>query len=267
VDLEALGCRYTWIKKENGRTVLRKRLDRVVTNLEFRDSFSEAKLVNLPRASSDHHPILLNLTLSTPPDQKARPKRFEAAWLTNENFKSVFQETWEKHKEDIDMAVRETSSACHEWNLNEFGNIFRRLRTLKARLSGVQNSVHYMRSSFLQNLERELIDQYQKTLREEELFWCQKSRIEWIQSGDRNTNFYHNNVKIRRSRNKIGALKIGDDWVTDVEVLKSHVRDYFITLFSCKDTNTPSWEYSAPHPTLESINAESLLRPASMEEF
>lgn len=45
-----------------------------------------------------------------------------------------------------------------------------------------------------------------EALREEELFWRQKCREEWLKAGDRNTKFFHNCVKGRRIQNRILML-------------------------------------------------------------
>ncbi|KAL1221243.1 hypothetical protein V5N11_022227 [Cardamine amara subsp. amara] len=51
---------------------------------------------------------------------------------------------------------------------------------------------------FMFKLKRSLSETY----RDEELFWKEKSKEQWLKAGDKNTRFFHNSVKIRR-------LKIG----------------------------------------------------------
>ncbi|KAG2281256.1 hypothetical protein Bca52824_052476 [Brassica carinata] len=43
--------------------------------------------------------------------------------------------------------------------------------------------------------------------RDEELYWKQKSRANWLREGDRNTIFFHPTTKQRRARNRVLKLR------------------------------------------------------------
>ena len=63
--------------------------------------------------------------------------------------------------------------------------------------------------------------------------WFQKSREEWICSGDRNTKFYHASTVLRRHGNKIDKLRDSNgDWMMDPNMLRRHVRDFYVNIFS-----------------------------------
>ncbi|KAM2666646.1 hypothetical protein EV2_018455 [Malus domestica] len=67
----------------------------------------------------------------------------------------------------------------------------------------------------------------------EEIFWKQKSRVKWLQEGDRNTRFFHLSTIIRRRRNKIEGLWNNDGvWVEDKEDLKQIAVHHFCSLFA-----------------------------------
>lgn len=55
-------------------------------------------------------------------------------------------------------------------------------------------------------IEKVLNKQYVEVLAREEIFWRKKSRETWLKEGDRNTNFIHNVVKVRRSYNKVFSI-------------------------------------------------------------
>lgn len=63
--------------------------------------------------------------------------------------------------------------------------------------------------NFLGNLERDLIREYNKILRQEEVLGFQKSRVNWLALGERNTKFYHLTTLNRRRRNKINTKNSG----------------------------------------------------------
>ncbi|GLU14892.1 hypothetical protein SLE2022_314330 [Rubroshorea leprosula] len=263
---EPLGCRYTWLRKQNGRVLLRERLDRALFNMMALESLPDVKVINLPRLCSDHHPVLLCLDAPIQGDRHSRPIRFEAAWLTHEDFHQIFTTAWASHNSSITSAIQSVREVCLKWNKEVFGNLFQRKRQLRGRLEGIQNSEHFPSSRFLQDLEVELLKEYHQVLHAEELFWCQKSRVEWLTSGDRNTAFYHASTVIRRSKNRISALKIDGTWVREPSDLKQHINGFFMELFSQKTIQPTISSNSTYQPQLAIEDGESLLRPVSLEE-
>lgn len=114
-----------------------------------------------------------------------------------------------------------------------FGNIIHRKKIILARLGGVQRRIHQNSHGGLINLEKKLVDEYQEILYQEELMWYQRSREDWIVSGDRNTKYYHIATAVRKSRNTVLSLKHdNEDWITDNDLLKAHVSSYYMTLFT-----------------------------------
>ena len=80
----------------------------------------------------------------------------------------------------------------------------------------IQQCLETVDSIRLRQLEKELQEDYNNVLLQEELFWFQKSREQWVRLGDRNTRFFHMQTVMRRKRNKIHGLFMDDgSWSTD----------------------------------------------------
>ena len=81
-------------------------------------------------------------------------------------------------------------------------------------------------------LERKLQKDLETMLSQEELIWYQRSREEWIQSGDRNTWADHASTMIWKDRNMIDNLKNNDgNWIDDPIILENMVQDSYKQLF------------------------------------
>ncbi|KAL7218974.1 hypothetical protein ACSBR2_012109 [Camellia fascicularis] len=133
--------------------------------------------------------------------------KFEAAWISHEEFQTVVEDNWLNNQESF---------------LKVFGNIFRRKRWLLGRIDGIQKSQANIHSHNLHVLEMDLIDQYNK-----------KSRSKWITQGDKNTKFFHLLTLTKRRKRKIDVLKGQDGvWVESPEDLKMLVTNYFTNLFT-----------------------------------
>lgn len=75
------------------------RLDRALGNHHWIKLYAFAILSNLPFTWSDHAPIVLNLSPSTP-HIKYNSFRFEAKWLLNDDFFDLVKNIWSNFIKD-----------------------------------------------------------------------------------------------------------------------------------------------------------------------
>lgn len=81
--------------------------------------------------------------------------------------------------------------------------------------------------------EKSLLIEYEETMAREEIFWKWKSRENWLESGDKNTKFFHNNTKQRRQVNRIAKIKTKyGDLSCNQEIIRAEAIDYFKNIFN-----------------------------------
>jgi hypothetical protein len=118
------------------------------------------------------------------------------------------------------------------------------------RINGIQRRQQVEKNNkFLERLERNLQQELNLILKQEEAMWFQKSRSQWIKDGDRNTRYYHVKTITRRRRNKILMLRNEqNEWIDDEARLQEMVNSYYQKLFTASN-NTIHWQqtkYSYP---------------------
>ncbi|GLU24163.1 hypothetical protein SLE2022_401190 [Rubroshorea leprosula] len=245
VDLGFIGNRFTWANMWFSNQLIRERLDRAWANPDWKLSFPEASLFHLPRTHSDHCPILLDLNPSCP-RSGSRPFRLENFWIEHPDFQNIIHQVWVDTNTNTAKSVELTMNRAKAWSLATFGNIFKKKEKLLARIEGIQKSHAYNFSSFLWNLERDLLQQYNDILNWEADLWFMKSRTDWIADGDRNTRFFHVTSLKHRSRNRIfGLFNSQGNWISDGSGLASIAIDFFSELFNTSHTYSFSDSYES----------------------
>lgn len=108
-------------------------------------------------------------------------------------------------------------------------------------------------------LDLKLKHELDEVLAHEELYWFQKLREERIQSGDKNTSYYHALTMVWRARNRVGALKTDSGlWLIEADELTSHVQDFYIGLFNIDEPCDLSCALKCMFPSLSSNDRDEI---------
>jgi hypothetical protein len=75
--------------------------------------------------------------------------------------------------------------------------------------------------------------EYIKALTDEETMWILKSRILWLQAGDKNTVFFHRQAKVRRWTNQVNEIKTqSGESICDFDQIKQQATSHYNKLYS-----------------------------------
>jgi hypothetical protein len=115
--------------------------------------------------------------------------------------------------------------------------------------------------------EKQLMKRISELLSREEIMMKQRSRMDWLKEGDRNTAFFHARARERAQINRITALRREDGTVvTKQEDLETEAMEFYSRLFTRQ-------EMLDPGPILDCVPAkvtapmnDDLMRPFTGEE-
>lgn len=95
-----------------------------------------------------------------------------------------------------------------DWNKNDFGNIFEVKKAIEGKMQELPQALIMDGFDRVRNDQVTKHDQSWESLcKQEEIFWRQKSRVQWLREGERNTRFFHRFTITNRSNNRISLMK------------------------------------------------------------
>ncbi|XP_028089573.1 uncharacterized protein LOC114289924 [Camellia sinensis] len=216
--------------------------------------------LGLSRTISDHCPILLK---EDDRDWGLKPFKFINAWRSHPTFMAEVKKRWEDTQVQgwAGYRVMRKLSILRDhlrvWNKAVFGNIDSLLKSAEEELHEWDLKAE---SKSLIGLEikrrREVKSKVWQLNRNKERLWHQKSRMQWVRFGDRNTRFFHIMASNRQRKNMLDSVLVEGVRLEDPVLVKQEVVRHFNQQFSEHWIHRP--KMSCPFATISPEAAVSL---------
>lgn len=188
-DLPPPGDQFTWHGNRRG-TLIWERLDWFLCNSSFDSLFSSVDTQNLDWIYSDYKPIKIRVDSQRPKRQRKQRNQFK------------FEEFWTNYNECADLIAQNgswngdffpfsslsnnlhrCSKALSNWGRDLNNKRKNRIRDCKTALRDAYTNISSVDFDRIHGIEFEL----DKLLEEEEIYWKQMSREDWLKWGDKNS--------------------------------------------------------------------------------
>lgn len=237
--------------------LIHSRLDRAMSNCTWYEMFPAAHCKYLRFEGSDHRPLI---TFFDRTKRKRRGTfRFDRRLVSKPEIKTLMEESWKaSDSESVLSKICRTRQAIIAWtreqNLNSKNLILSTQVALDEALSALVPD-----PELIARLSVTLNDEYS----EEESYWRQRSRIQWLQDGDCITVFFHAVTRGRNAVNKLAVIEndSGEAAYGDDRIAKC-IADFYRDVF----TSSPRGDLSFIQPMVsEEMNQLLIAMPTDLE--
>jgi hypothetical protein len=130
------------------------------------------------------------------------------AWESHKEFAATLLQQWKGNEksrtmEELQRKLTLLSGDLASWGKNSFGNVQAQIQQLQRELGTLRRDPNRMEPSPREN---DVTTQLTTLLEQEEVMWRQRSRVQWLAAGDKNTQFFHLRASQRRRKNKVTEL-------------------------------------------------------------
>ncbi|KAJ9535927.1 hypothetical protein OSB04_un000907 [Centaurea solstitialis] len=242
-DLRYTGIQHTWCQKPKDESGLKRKLDRVLANIEFTSTFANASVNFLPRGISDHSPSLLSFKGGI---RKRRwGFKFDNYLIHNNRFIPIVADVWNQPVNgtfmfQLTQKLKSLKKPLRELR-NTYGDLHLRANKLKTELDVVQLAADLDPFSVALREDLEVLRvAYQQARRDEELAVMQRAKVKWLREGDPNTKYFHMVVKEKRHAQQIHSIrKLDGNFVFDDDVPVAFVENLKMLLGTQDETLVP----------------------------
>ncbi|CAE5958045.1 unnamed protein product [Arabidopsis arenosa] len=264
-EVKTYGGLYTWIGNRSTGTV-KSKLDRIVATADWKNQFPKALVQLLDWIGSDHRPLLLQTENNK--WKGTKQFRYDNRWRFKQDLHMALQKSWDQDCSHLPPqrfceALKRCRNSLSRWKSAQNLNSHKLIQQLHLAIQKAYDSPS-PDYNYIMDLKRKLQHEYQL----EEEFWRTKSRIQWMQAGDKNTKYFHAKTQQRRSHNRITSIQDTHGTIQKSEKeIQKVVHSYFTDVYSSSGSNNlePVLQHIQSKVTVE-MN-QQLTKPVSEGEI
>lgn len=249
-DVKHSGKALSWRGKRYTHFI-KSRLDRSMANCSWTESFPHGRCKYLRFEGSDHIPLV---TFFNNAERKKRGLfRFDRCLATKSEVRDLIANAWTGQSsadEDVIAKLNRCRRELIQWSKEQNQNSCRLIKE-------TQISLDDALSRLIPN--DELISQLSATLdkayKDEELFWRQRSRIQWLHSGDKNSAFFH---AVTRGRRAVNSFAVIEDETGAEFVEEEHITNVIASFYENIFTSNGTADFQVVEETLSSSVSQEM---------
>lgn len=155
--------------------------------------FPGFRLQNIAGTGSDHLAIMVHLLFKGFVRRRKRNFKFEAMWLQHPDVAEIVENGWKVSGQGNELSktiqcIKNCGNHLSVWNREHFGIVQRDIQNTRAMIERMQagelGDCEFEQCAILEKSLESLLER-------EEIAWKQRSRVDWLKGGDRNTRFFH----------------------------------------------------------------------------
>lgn len=120
-----------------------------------------------------------------------------------------------------------------QWNRQQQENTIKQIQLIKTEMGGLKEQGGHRDWEKWNTLKIQLDEAH----KEEEAYWSQKAGVQWLEEGDKNTQYFHASTIQRRKANRTDHLeKENEKWCYSDEEIVEEIAAYYSKLYISSDS-------------------------------